>query len=390
MVRLLGASWFSGVVVLERAELERMNETAINEELPITRELFLEWRSPRLGNANPSVLTNPVWQWLVRARMNAYQATQLFGGPSALVAGPGWCFDRFGQTTTVLADGREVLIAGEYEDYYDPDFFIYNDVVVKAPDGEVVIYGYSKDVFPPTDFHSATPLPGRILLIGSLGYQEERLNKRETQVLELVLDNFAIHKINALGSSPGWIHGHRAVLSDDGQSITVSGGMIAPSSAEGSLKENVDDWVLDLRSWIWTRSTDRTLQQWTFRRTDRKHSQLWNLRQAIWMRDMQWKDDLAKEMQRLVANIGRTPNLDLIPFLYCPDGSVTQLPEDEDRHNVFRVLVDGVVVRFTEESYLVRAMVVGRLSQERLQALQEGVRNNLSALEGASWEIETL
>jgi len=177
---------------------------------------------------------------------------------------------------------------------------------------------------------------------------------------------------------------------DDGQSITVSGGMIDYGSAKRSLKENVDDWVLDLRNWIWTRGTDRNWQQWTFRRTDRKHSQLWSLRQAIWMRDMQWKEHLAQEMQRLEANIGWTPDFDLIPFLYCPDHSVTQLPQDEDQHNVFRVLVDGIVVRFTEESHLVRAMVEGRLSHERLQALQESVRNKLSTLEGATWEIETL
>jgi hypothetical protein len=367
-----------------------MNEAPNNEELPITPELFLEWRSPRGGDGNPSILTNPVWEWLVRTRMNAYQATQLLGGPSALDAGPGWCFDRFGQTTTVLTDGREVLIAGEHEDYYDPDFFIYSDVVVRAPDGGIAIYGYSDDAFPPTDFHTATLLPGSIVLIGSLGYQEERLNKKETQVLQLMLDDFAIHKINTRGVSPGWIHRHTAVLSNDGQSITVSGGLVDPGSTERSLKENVDDWVLDLRTWNWTRSTDRNWHQWTFRRTDRKHNHLFDLRSAIWMRDMKWKEELAKEMQRLEANIGRTPDLDLIPAIYRPDDSVTQLPQDEDHHNDFRVLVDGIVVRFTEETHVVRAVVEGRLTQERLQALQEGVRNRLFMLEGAAWEIEPL
>ncbi|MGA2591197.1 MAG: hypothetical protein ABSH32_14860 [Bryobacteraceae bacterium] len=322
--------------------------------------------------------------------MSAYQATQLLGGPSALEAGPGWCFDRFGQTTTVLADGREVLVAGEHEDSYDPDFFIYNDVVVKALDGEVAIYGYPRDVFPPTDFHTATFLPGRIVLIGSLGFQDDRLNKRETQVLELVLEDFAIHKINVIGASPGWIYGHRAVLSDDGKSIMVLGGMIDPGSTETSLKENVEDWVLDLPGSIWTRSTDRNWQQWVFHRTDRKHSQLWNLRQAIWARDVQWKKHLAREMERLESKIGRTPDLDLIPSLYCPDDSFTQLPQDEDRYNVFRVLVDGTIVRFTEEFRLVRATVEGRLSRDRLQALQESVRNKLSTLHGVTWEIETL
>src|SRR5262245_11954817 len=99
--------------------MEAMNQGHGNDEPPVTRELFLEWRSPRFGNENPSVLTNPVWEWLVRTPMSAYEATELLRGPSALKAGPGWCFARFGRTTTALADGREVSIAGEHEDSYD-------------------------------------------------------------------------------------------------------------------------------------------------------------------------------------------------------------------------------------------------------------------------------
>jgi hypothetical protein len=290
----------------------------------------------------------------------------------------------------VLADGREVLIAGEHEDYYDPDFFIYNDVVVKTTDGKIAIYGYPKDVFPPTDFHTATLLPGRIVLIGSLGYQEERLNKKETQVLQLMLDDFSIHKITTRGASPGWIHGHKAALSDDRHSISISGGMIVSGSADQSLKENIDDWTLDLRSWSWTRNTDRNWQQWTFRRRDHKPSQLFSLRLALRMRQVKWKSPMADEMQRLEASIGRAPDLDLIPSLYRPDSSVTELPSDKKRPNVFRVLVDGLVVRFTEETSGIRGMVEGRLSNEHLYALQESVRNKLSTLENTAWQIETL
>ena len=365
-----------------------MNELENNQEPPGVRDLFPEWRSPRLGSANPSVLTNPVWQWLVHTGISAYRATELMGGPAALKAGPGWCFDRFGQTTTLLPDGREVLVAGEHEDYYDPDFFIYNDVVVKPPDGEVSIYGYPREVFPPTDFHTATLLPERIVLIGSLGYQGERL--KSTQVLQLMLDDFAIHRVDAHGASPGWVHRHRAVLSEDGAAITVFGGMIDPGSDERSLKENIDDWVLDLRSWTWTRTTDRNWPQWTFRRADRHYNQLWRLRHAIWLRDVQWKDQFAQEVQLLEASIGRTPDLDLLPTLYRPDDSVTQLPHDEDPYNVFRILVDGIVVRFTEESHLIRGVAEGALSQERLQALQDSVRDKLAALERAAWETQTI
>jgi hypothetical protein len=328
-----------------------------------------------------------VWKWLVETEMDAYGATQLLAGPSALDAGPGWCFARYGQTATSLPDGREVLTAGEHEDSYDPDFFIYNDVVVRSPNGGIAIYGYPKEVFPPTDFHTATLLPRRIVLIGSLGYREHRLNQRNTQVLQLNLDNFSIQTIDSQGSSPGWIHRHEAILSEDGQSITISGGMVETGSAQSNLIENIDDWVLDLRNWTWTRGTERNWQQCAFRRADGKHNQLFMLRQAIWLREMKWNEDLSKEMQRLEASIGKRPDLQLIPSLYLPDGSVTPLPQEEDQYNIYRVLVDGVVVRFIEQDYIIRVMVEGRLPESRLRALQVSVLAKLSALENTAWEI---
>ena len=78
-------------------------------------------------------MNNPVWEWLVRCRVSAYWANEEFNGPSSFEAGPCWCFRRFGQSKTELPDGRVVLIGGEHEDSYDPDFYIYNDVVVRGP-----------------------------------------------------------------------------------------------------------------------------------------------------------------------------------------------------------------------------------------------------------------
>jgi hypothetical protein len=36
------------------------------------------------------------------------------------------------------------------------------------------IFGYTTDVFPPTDFHSATLLSNQIVIVGNLGYPKER------------------------------------------------------------------------------------------------------------------------------------------------------------------------------------------------------------------------
>ncbi len=134
----------------------------------VTRADFDEWRSPREGSANPTRMDNVVWNWLVKTRISAYQAAEEMQADGGREAGPTWCFDRFGQSSTLLPDGREVFIGGEHEDYYDPDFHIYNDVIVVEPGGSVSIFGYPRDVFPPTDFHTATLVGSKILSLAAL------------------------------------------------------------------------------------------------------------------------------------------------------------------------------------------------------------------------------
>lgn len=155
-----------------------MSDDTIEDVVPsafaATPELFLEWRSPRFGDSNPTRLNSSVWAWLVKSRLSGYEATKRLDGPSPFEAGPTWCFDRFGQSCTCLPDGRKLYIGGEHEDHYDPDFHIYNDLVVENPDGHPEFYCYPRDAFPPTDFHSATLVGDHIVIIGSLGYPDDR------------------------------------------------------------------------------------------------------------------------------------------------------------------------------------------------------------------------
>jgi hypothetical protein len=57
-------------------------------------------------------MNNPVWEWFIKSKLSAYLADVKFHGTSAPNSGPGWCFDRFGQSSTELPDGRIVMIAG--------------------------------------------------------------------------------------------------------------------------------------------------------------------------------------------------------------------------------------------------------------------------------------
>ncbi|MEO0939128.1 MAG: hypothetical protein AAFY38_13330 [Pseudomonadota bacterium] len=216
-------------------------------ETRITPEMFNAQSAPRAGQANPEQVDIPFWREQIRTGRSGYRAemdctdARHYGADRM----PVWSFQRFGRTATRLPDGRWVLIAGEHEDHYDPDFHIYADVTVIHPDARVDHYIYPADVFPPTDFHTATWLEDHILLIGSLGYQGQR-HAGETQVLRLNLADFSVQAVATSGQNPGWISRHDARLVD--RHIIVSGGKIEPDYVD-----NTDTFLLDLGTMDWTR-----------------------------------------------------------------------------------------------------------------------------------------
>lgn len=190
----------------------------------VTPTKFEEQKNPRFGIENPELANCEFWLEMIRTGMSGYSGQASYGESEHKFDGPAiWSFDRFGMSTTQLPDGTWVQIAGEHEDFYDPDFFIYNDVIVHDGAGNTQIYLYPREVFPPTDFHTATFVDDAIILIGSLSYQESRPTGR-TQVLRLNLKDFSIDQIETSGESPGWISRHRARL--DESKITVWGGKL--------------------------------------------------------------------------------------------------------------------------------------------------------------------
>lgn len=361
----------------------------------VTRELFVKWRSPRFGTDNPERMNNPIWEWLVKTRINAYLATERLSGPSAMDAGPGWCFDRFGQSSNQLPDGRVVFIAGEHEDHYDPDFYIYNDVVIQHPDGRIDILGYPREVFPPTDFHSATLVGNRIVLIGNLGYPDERKPGR-TPVTILDLETLAISARQTSGTPPGWIHGHQATLSNDGRSILIYRGKLDRGGKDKSLVENIDDWRLHLDDWRWERLTERRWSRWEVRRKDGERNHLFDYQQVIWAKEIPEIERpdgaLARvkkefEIPSLQEALGKPPDLQLFARRYKPSVSHEELPKSEDEFNVHRIKIDGVIVRYVEEMDSIQISVEGELPQRILDVLTRDLLDKLSALENAPCDL---
>lgn len=219
------------------------------ELLDSSPEEFQRARGTRFGAANPEEMDEPFWRAMIRAGVNAYQPRRIYEG-GRIGGGPIWCADRFGQSLTFLPDGRIVEIGGEHEDSYDPDFCIYNDVIVHDALGSVRIFGYPDEAFPPTDFHTATLAGDFIYVIGSLGYHGTR-RPGFTPVRRLDTKSFRIETLQPSGEPPGWLSGHRAVLAAPGR-IRVFGGEI--TTAEGGKEmnlKNMKSFVLDIERMAW-------------------------------------------------------------------------------------------------------------------------------------------
>jgi hypothetical protein len=402
----------------------------------ITPELALEWRAPRFGTENPHRMNNPLWEWLVKTRINAYSAGDRFGYPSPFDAGPAWCFARFGQSVTPLPDGRLILIAGEHEDSYDPDFHIYNDVTVYHPDGKLDLFGYPETVIPPTDFHTATLLDDRIIVIGNLGYPDNR-KAGITQIAELDLKTFAIRLIRSTGTPPGWIHKHIAELAPDQKSIQVRGGLIDPADKDRfSLLENPDAWSLDLGTWEWTRLTHCPWERHVFYAEGVRWLPLRQIDSLSSSMKYNWGSKLDPEIptpeqtvpaekweefqdrfgttnptaQAEAAGLyaeGSNPDLDVFGQLYQPALPHTAIPEPEspdeeaeeeydengpydwdeedystpgDVFNGTRISVNGVVVRYKDNMDSVILTIEGKLPPETVQALIADLKGKLEIL----------
>ena len=258
--------------------------------MEISRETFEQQRTPRFGNANPERMKLAFWEWMIRgddvppaeskrllgqlgllmregllrSAYGPYRARDLFNVPQNREEGPIWTFDRMGATRSPLPDGRLVCVGGEHEDFYDPDFHIYNDVIVLGTYEQIDIYGYQREVFAPTDFHTATLLGDQIVVIGGIGYPKDR-RPEYTPVYAIDLSQFSIHKIETSGEMPGWISEHDANYDPKGI-ITIKAGQVAQErGGKQCFRRNFEDYALDIRSWVWQRTTNRNWREFSIR-----------------------------------------------------------------------------------------------------------------------------
>jgi hypothetical protein len=217
----------------------------------ISREEFIALAPARYGSKSPELIKNPLWNYLMFSNEDPYLYRDKFES-SAFddIEKPLWCNERFGRTITETPNGDFILIGGEHEDSYDPDFFIYNDVVVFPHNGSFQMYLYRREDFLPTDNHTSTLVNDQIYIIGGLRYAEDRVPNLTT-VYRLNLSTFHIEKISTSGDMPGWIYKHNSKYVAEKNEIVVSDGTIYHESKE--YIENSSVFILNLDKLAWKR-----------------------------------------------------------------------------------------------------------------------------------------
>jgi len=250
------------LLIEHSADLNDINDElrAILTRLPndgridVSRGEFGATKLRRFGRDNPETMNFPFWKAMVASGAGAWTAKSQFGDNS-LEREEIFCFRRFGKSINELPYGRIIEIAGEHEDSNDLNFCIFNDVVVHHGDGTFDILGYPRDVFPPTDFHTATLVGQFIYIIGNLGYADER-QPGVTPVYRLDIQTLAIERVGSSGDNPGWISQHKAALR--GREIHIRGGKLWIDNGDArDYVDNPDDYVLDLDTFAWRRLQPR-------------------------------------------------------------------------------------------------------------------------------------
>lgn len=364
------------------------------------KEFLLSYQALKhqiFGIQNPTNITNPFYQWVIKHNLSAWDIQKsiidCYHNDTNQNVKPIWSQDRMGQSRTILPDGRIVLIGGEYEDAYDPNFCIYNDVTVIYPNGDIKAYNYPKSIFAPTDFHTATLVGSGdnqyIIIIGSLGYPEDR-QYSYTPVYRLNTHNFKIEQV-AIRNSMGWVHGHKAVLKDN-QIIVTGGEVLIDDTAP--LLDNIDTWVLNLNTLIW-KNMSNLAQKWQrfyVKRQDNNYLSLWQYGQLEYEVEASNLKQMKHYSNIIEGLINKAPDLNSYRQLLIPpiDHEVISTVDGSNEGNSYDVTlyIDGIKVGYkTKDDSCIQVIIEGKLSENKFELLQQNLRHKLEKVENMACEI---
>lgn len=156
---------------------------------------------------------------------------------------------------TAATDWKEY----DYNDYYNPDFKIYNDVTIRHFDSKYELWNYPEEQFPPVYAHDTVHDKNIdfVYITGGLG-SGDRQRKNITEIYQLNLETKDIEHIEALGDSPPCLHNHHTKMWND-DLIEMRDGDILKN---GKAIKNLYVWYFNLKTKTWLKKDQEIYQHW--------------------------------------------------------------------------------------------------------------------------------
>ena len=320
-----------------------------------------------------------IFQWIIENKIQPYQLKQLLEKQNIEIKSPLWTFSgRMGQLLTELPDGMKVYIAGEYEDFYDPDFKIYNDIVIEKPNGEIELWNYPKAQFPPTDFYAAhyDEQTHSIFLIGNLGYPETR-KEGITQVLKVKLKSMDIERLECFGQVPSWLNHHEMSVINDDELIFYNGYVIK----EKKYLRNLYTWKLNLRTLEWTFPEQILFDHWTLKSKNYYGFPLFECSQLLWD-EKHWKDEKFEQTKvEIIERYGMLPDYKTYSQLFYPFED-TQISHDECEYRKHICSSQGYTFYCFEDDDLIEVIFPNTIPVYFQQIVINDLKSKLKQISG--------
>jgi hypothetical protein len=85
--------------------------------------------------------------------------------------------------------------------------------------------------------------------------------------------------------------------------------------------------------------------------------------------------------------LGNPPDVALIEQLYNPPVPYELLPDVDEENEVYRLRIEGVLVRYVETRGAIKVTVEGELPEATLKILQDDLCEKLSLLENTECQV---
>ncbi len=327
----------------------------------------------------PSLNHEAIFQWRMKEDFSPYHIRQHLEKLGYTIEQPIWTFlSRMGQSKTLLPDETKVFIGGEYEDFYDPDFRVYNDIVIQKPDGEIQLWNYSLEQFPATDFHVAhyDKNSHSIFLIGNLGYPETR-KEGITQVLKVNLKTMNIEQLACFGKMPSWLNHHEMKVINDDELEFKNGYLIK----EKKYLRNLYTWRLSLRTLEWTFPEQTLFDHWTLKSVHLYGFPFHECHSLLWDEEYCENEKFEQTKLEITEHYGKLPNYQIYPQLFIPFENA-QISHDDGEYRKHICSSHGFNFTFFEDDDLVEVIFPDVIPEDFQQKVIDDLKMKLEKISG--------